>query len=128
MNNTELREELEILKGASLVDSKAPVRLDTGRSRDFVRRTLEGDEKEHKSSLADTLVGLFRRPAVAWGSVTAFAVACASALFFFLPHNEESYTVLPGDVSVHASIDSVSNSSADSLDVEIMDVEILSVE
>ena len=126
--NKELREELEILKAASLMDSKAPVRLDNRRARNFVAETLGAErEQEREESSFSRLADWFRRPAVAWGGIATVAVACAACLMVMLPKGGDNlHDVMPGIESVHAAADSLAD-SRDSLKMVEDDIEIISV-
>lgn len=127
MSDKDFREELQILKAASLTDAKGPVKLDTKRARSFVAATL-GESKEKTPSFLDSITGLFTRPAFMLGGITAMAVACAVALMVILPQRgSDMYSVQPQIQSVHASLDSLACES-DTSAVNIEEVEIISVD
>lgn len=124
MNNNDLWDELRIEKAAKLVDSDAPVQLDTERARRFVKETL--GEKEETSAFAGFMSSIFKAPVYMWGGVGVLAVASLAIMLVLSPAFPRSdIHVMQELESVHANLDSL-NTAADSLAVTdecIMDVE-----
>lgn len=128
MNDKELLEELWIKKAASLADTKAPLRQDTERARNFVRSTL-GETSRGNTSRQGVFSVLFSRPAYAWGGIGALACASLALILFLSPARSSGgrQAINPAMTSVHASADSL-GTTADTLSVEDECIEIIAVE
>lgn len=95
MDNLTLKEELQILKAASLAGSKAPENLDTKRSREFVRGQMSAGKNSRK---------LYRfTPAMC--AVLAFAACAAAVIVILNPGPKTDLDVMQLE-SIHAAADS----------------------
>lgn len=114
-----LREEMQILKAASLSDKEAPENLCTERARNFVSRTLGAvEDEERKESILDRIAAFLKGPsrAYAYGGVAFALCACvALAVILFKPAGDpQMHQIMQGQSSIHAAVDSADVAAADS--------------
>lgn len=109
----DLKEELHILKAASLADAGAPVEMDREKARRVVSAALAKNGKHGRRTLAFTL----------GGAMLAAAAVLAAVLVLF-PQNGGTPGTLMQQESVHASESVVADTTAcDSVDFEIMEID-----
>lgn len=111
----DLKEELHILKAASLADAGAPVEMDREKARRVVSAALakNGKQGHGRRTLAFTL----------GGAMLAAAAVLAAVLVLF-PQNGGTPGTLMQQESVHASESVVTDTTAcDSVDFEIMEID-----
>lgn len=118
MKDNELLEELRIKKAADLVDTPAPVRLDTKRARDFVRETLERQQEEEVEPTRGIFSLIFRRPVYMWGGVGAIALASLALIITLSPTSHHTQEINPAASSVHAASDSLKTATDSTAIVE----------
>lgn len=128
MDRMELWDELRIKKAASLAGSEAPVRMDTKRAGNFVRETMEKQQKEEVETSRGFFSMIFSRPVYVWGGIGAIAVAGLALVLTLSPMPaSDGQTINPAMTSVHASADSL-KAATDSVAIEDEDIEIISIE
>lgn len=115
-----MNEDLHIEKAAHLADKPGAENLATDRAKEFVAKTLAGNENEDTPVSKSLFV---RRPVFAWSGVALALAACvAVAVVLFRP---ASHFGTPGQLlenqSIHAEtevLDSLKTESSDTLTIE----------